>query len=66
MAVTTNVRTIKASGGDYTTLAAWEDARDGNLTVPGDGSIEEAVCYSLDDTTAVTIDYVAQDEDTGD
>ena len=45
-------KTIKASGGDYTTLAAWEDAIDGNLTGTG---VAEAICYALDDTTAVNI-----------
>lgn len=45
-------KTIKASGGDYTSLYAWEDAIEANLTGTG---VAEAVCYSLDDTTAVSI-----------
>jgi hypothetical protein len=45
-------KTIKASGGDYTSLAAWEDAMDGNLTGTG---YSEAVCYALDDTDGFII-----------
>lgn len=45
-------KTVKASGGDYTTLSAWEDAIDGDLTGTG---VAEVTCYAIDDTTAVSI-----------
>lgn len=47
-------RTVKPSGGDYTTLSAWEAGRQGDLTGLGP---EIAECSgNLSDTTAVTID----------
>lgn len=45
-------KTIKASGGDYTSLAAWEGAMDGDLTGTG---YSEAVCYAIDDVDSVVI-----------
>jgi hypothetical protein len=45
------IRTVKSSGGDYTSLAAWEAGRQGVLS-----EIETAECYSFLDTAAVTID----------
>jgi hypothetical protein len=45
-------KTIKAAGGDYTSLYAWEDAIEADLTGTG---VAEAVCYSLDDTTALSV-----------
>lgn len=53
---TTNTKTIKSSGGDYTSLASWEAGRQADL-VAGD-LIEVAECYDLGaaDTTGVTID----------
>ena len=52
---TTNTRTIKSSGGDYTSLSSWEAGRQADL-VAGD-LIEVAECYDLGaaDTTAVNI-----------
>ena len=47
------IRTVKPSGGDYTTLRAWEAGRQGNL--PSDGNIEIADCYSLEDVLTVYI-----------
>ena len=53
--MTTTSKTIKASGGDYTSLSNWEA---GQQKVISAGDIEEAVCYDLGaaDSTAVTID----------
>lgn len=53
---TTNTKTIKSSGGDYTSLSNWEAGRQADL-VAGD-LIEIADCYDLGaaDSTAVTID----------
>lgn len=50
---TTNTRTIKSAGGDYTSLSAWEAGRQADL-VAGD-IIEVAECYSMADTTNVII-----------
>jgi hypothetical protein len=46
------ISTIKASGGDYTSLAAWEAANQADITGLGP---EEAECYDLDDTTSCAI-----------
>jgi len=46
------LHTIKSSGGDYTSLAAWEAATQGDLTGLGPAIAE---CYDLDDTTDVAI-----------
>ena len=46
------VSTIKASGGDYTSLSAWESAKQADLTGLGP---EEAECYNFSDTTACNI-----------
>jgi len=53
---TTNTKTIKSSGGDYTSLSSWEAGRQADL-VAGD-LIEVAECYDLGaaDTTKVVID----------
>ena len=48
-------KTIKASGGDYTSLSAWEAAQQGDLTGVRD-EIARAVYYALADTMALTID----------
>lgn len=50
----TITKTIKPSGGDYTSLAAWEAGRQADLVTAG--NIEVAECYAMEDTTAVTID----------
>ena len=41
---TTVVKTIRASGGDYTTLTAWEAANQGDLTLLDEIRIAE--CYN--------------------
>lgn len=49
--------TVKQTGGNYTSLSAWEDARDSNLTL-GDGTNEVAEIsgtWDSDDSTAVVI-----------
>lgn len=46
------VKTIKPSGGDYTSLSAWEA---GQQKVIASGDTEQAECYAMSDTTAVTI-----------
>lgn len=45
-------KTVKSSGGDYTTLALWEDANDGDITGVG---ISEVECFSTSDTSRLTI-----------
>lgn len=47
------IKTIKSSGGDYTSLSAWEAARNADLTVSD--TIETAECYNFTDTTGVII-----------
>lgn len=44
--------TIKSSGGDYTSLSAWEADKNGNIIGLGP---EIAECYDVDDTTDVAI-----------
>ena len=51
---TTNTKTVKSAGGDYSSLSAWEAGRQANL-VTGD-LIEQAEVYAFNDTTAFTID----------
>lgn len=50
----TVVKTVKSSGGDYSSLSAWEAGQQGDLTVSD--TIQQADCYSFQDTTAVVID----------
>ncbi len=45
--------TIKSSGGDYTSLAAWESDTQGDLVTAG--NIEQAECFGFQDTTAVAV-----------
>ena len=45
-------KTIKTSGGDYTTLSAWEAGEQADITGLGPSVAE---CYSMSDTTAVVI-----------
>ena len=47
-------KTVKSSGGDYSSLSAWEAGQQGDL--PALDEIHEAVCYAFTDTTTVTID----------
>jgi len=51
---TTVTSTIKPSGGDYTTLSAWEAAKQGNIVTAD--QIQQAECYNMSDTTAVVVD----------
>ncbi len=48
---TISTKTVKSSGGDYTSLSAWEAGEQANL-VTGD-TIAQAECYSFTDTTDV-------------
>ena len=50
----TITRTVKSSGGDYSSLSAWEAGRQGNLVTAG--NIERAECYTMTDTTGFEID----------
>ena len=50
---TTVTSTIKSSGGDYTSLSAWEAAKQGDLVTLD--QIQQAECYAFQDTTAFTI-----------
>ena len=51
---TTHTKTVKSSGGDYTSLSAWEAGRQGDL--PTLDYIEVADCSGFEDTTGVEID----------
>src|SRR3990167_9466847 len=51
---TTITSTIKPTGGDYTSLSAWEAAKQGNLVTLD--QIQQAECYNMSDTTAVIVD----------
>lgn len=51
---TTVTSTIKSSGGDYTSLSAWEADKQVDLTFTDE--IQEAECFAFEDTTAFTID----------
>jgi len=50
----TITKTIKPSGGDYTSLTTWEAGRQGNLVAAG--NIEVAECYSMVDSTEASIE----------
>ncbi len=50
---TTITKTIKSSGGDYTSLSAWEAAMQKDLVTADEISVAE--CYNFQDTTAVLI-----------
>lgn len=47
------IKTVKSSGGDYSSLSAWEA---GQQKVIAAGDTEQAECYAFQDTTIVTID----------
>src|SRR3990170_4483339 len=51
---TTITKTIKPSGGDYTSLSAWEAGMQKDLVTADEISVAE--CYSMSDTAAVSID----------
>lgn len=50
---TTRTRTVKSSGGDYTSLSAWESGEQADLVTLDE--IRVAECYAMSDTTAVDI-----------
>src|SRR5688572_22296204 len=49
----TRIRTVKSSGGDYTSLGAWEAGEQGDLTGLGPAWCE---LHAVNDSTADTID----------
>jgi hypothetical protein len=51
--LTTVTHTIKASGGDYTSLASWEAAQQRNLVSLDEITVAE--CYGFVDTTVTTV-----------
>lgn len=51
---TTVIKTIKPSGGDYTSLSAWEAANQGNLVTADEKRVAE--CYSMIDSAQCTVD----------
>jgi len=50
----TITKTIKPSGGDYTSLSNWEAGEQADLVAAGNIAVAE--CYAMEDTTAVLID----------
>ena len=50
---TIDVKTVKSSGGDYSSLAAWEAGEQQNQVTAD--TINVAECYNFEDTTPVTI-----------
>lgn len=48
------IKTVKPSGGDYTSLSAWEAGEQRNLVSADEIAIAE--CYSMQDTTETVID----------
>jgi len=53
------IKTIKPSGGDYTSLSAWEAGEQRDLVTLNEIAVAE--CYSMQDTTAVTINGFTTD-----
>lgn len=51
--MTTTTKTVKSSGGDYSSLSGWEAGQQKSISA---GDIEAAECYAFQDTTRVTID----------
>lgn len=47
------IKTVKSSGGDYSSLSAWEAGQQKSISA---GDTEQAECYSFVDTTYVIID----------
>jgi hypothetical protein len=50
---TQRLRTVKSSGGDYSSLSAWEAGEEADIVAADE--YRTAECYSFDDTTALTI-----------
>lgn len=57
---TTITKTVKPSGGDYTSLSAWEAGEQGDLVTAD--QIRQAECYAMADTTPCTIDGSTTDD----
>jgi hypothetical protein len=55
------VSQIAASGGDYTSLAAWESAQQRDLVALNEVAVAE--CQSFNDTASVTVDGWTTDDD---
>jgi len=53
------IKTIKPSGGDYTSLSAWEAGEQRDLVTLNEIAVAE--CYSMSDTTAVAINGFTTD-----
>lgn len=51
---TTITKTVKPTGGDYTSLSAWNAGEQRDLTSVDE--IAEAACYNMSDTTQVSLD----------
>ena len=51
---TTITSTIKSSGGDYSSLTAWESAKQADIVAAD--QIQAAECYIFEDTSQLTID----------
>ena len=47
------IKTVKPSGGDYTSLANWEAGQQGNL--PALNETHTAECYSMEDSSFVDL-----------
>src|SRR3990167_3604709 len=50
---TTVTKSVKSSGGDYSSLSAWEAGQQGDLVTADE--IRVAECYGFQDTTACTV-----------
>ena len=50
---TTIIKTVKPSGGDYTSLANWETGQQANIVAAD--QVQECDCYSMVDTAAVSL-----------
>jgi hypothetical protein len=50
----TITKTVKPSGGDYTSLSNWEAGEQADLVAAGNIAVAE--CYSMVDTTPVVVD----------
>lgn len=52
-ALSTVTKTVKSSGGDYTSLSAWEAGEQRNLVTADEIAVAE--CYAFEDTTKVSV-----------
>lgn len=51
---TTVTKTVKSSGGDYSSLSAWEAGVQGDLVTAD--QVQQAECYPMQDTSVIVID----------